>query len=112
MVKKCSSFRLCYSSLLLEGLCILGKRVIKKNTDELGFVGVALQSSNFRQRLVFLGTDVCTCQLRSGLSLIWHVRKGVRELAGQTIMLEFPLPSIQHHHESSELWLHIPATTI
>lgn len=66
-----------YSSPGLHGtLCILSERIIKEHPDEFGFVGVALQSSNFRQRLVFLGTDVGTCQLGSGLSLVWHIPRG------------------------------------
>ena len=58
---------------LLECLCILGNRVIKEAPDELGFVREALLCRELCERLVFLGTDVRSCQLGSGLSLIRHV---------------------------------------
>lgn len=56
--------------------------VIKQRPDEFSLVSETLQSSNFRQRLVLLGTDVGSCQLRSGLSLIRHVDKGVCAVTG------------------------------
>lgn len=77
----------------LEGLFILLNRLIKKETYEFGLVRVALQSSNLCQCLVFLYTDVGSSKFRSCLSLVGHVRKDVGAVAGQTIMLEFPLSS-------------------
>jgi len=66
----------------LDGWCIFSQRVIKEDADEFSFVGVALQSSNFCQCLVFLGADVGSGQFRSGLSLIWHVGKGICAVTG------------------------------
>lgn len=55
---------------LLEGLCILGQRVIKEDPDELSLVGVAFQRSDFSQILVFVRTDVGSGQFGSWLSLV------------------------------------------
>lgn len=76
--ERSSPFGFSGAACLLECLCILGQRIIKEHPDELGFVGVAFQSSNFRQRLVFVGTDVGSCQFGSGLSLIRHGLKTIQ----------------------------------
>ena len=101
--ERSSPFGFSDAACFFEGMFIFRNRFIKQEADEFGFVGVALQSSNLSKRLVFLGTDVGSCQLGSGLSLVRHVGTGVCALAGQNIM-------IQHHHEAFELWLHISAS--
>lgn len=91
--EKRSLFGFSDAACFFEGMFIFRNRFIKQEADEFGFVCVALQSSNLSKCLVLLGADVGSGQFRSGLSLVWHVCKGVWALAGQTIMLEFPLTS-------------------
>ena len=59
--------------LRFRPLFISGDCVVKEGADEFCLVGVALLGGELCKGTVLLGTDVGTCQLGSGLSLIRHI---------------------------------------